>query len=65
MDPGLCASCRHARLVMGANSRFWLCERSRADERYPRYPRLPVVSCPGHERSATPQDAGPRPARST
>lgn len=49
MDPGLCASCRHARVVDGAHSRFWLCERSRTDPRYPRYPRLPVLQCEGHE----------------
>jgi hypothetical protein len=33
-------------------SSFSLCERSREDERYPRYPRLPVLRCPGHERRA-------------
>ena len=49
MDPGLCASCRHARVVQGANTRFWLCERSRTDPRFPRYPRLPVLRCQGHE----------------
>ncbi|MCA1656966.1 MAG: hypothetical protein LC713_04550 [Actinobacteria bacterium] len=30
-------------------SSFSLCERSRADYRYPKYPRLPVARCPGHE----------------
>jgi len=64
MDPGLCGSCRHARLVVGANSRFWLCERSRDDPRYPRYPRLPVVGCPGHEVSE-PGEARTRPPDST
>ncbi len=49
MDPGLCATCRHARVVKGANSRFWLCDQSRTDPRYPRYPRLPVLRCAGHE----------------
>jgi hypothetical protein len=29
---------------------FSLCERSKAEpERYPRYPRLPVLACDGHE----------------
>ncbi|HSR23128.1 MAG TPA: hypothetical protein VLW53_06230 [Candidatus Eisenbacteria bacterium] len=59
MEPGLCGSCRHARVVQGTNSRFWLCERSRTDARYPRYPRLPVLRCTGHEVSQRP--AGPRP----
>lgn len=51
LDPrvGLCAACRHARLVDTPRSRFWLCARSRSDPAYPRYPRLPVLSCAGHE----------------
>ena len=52
VDPGLCASCLHARVVGGAKSRFWLCELSRTDARFPRYPRLPVLSCAGYERAA-------------
>jgi hypothetical protein len=35
-----------------------MCERSKTDERYPKYPRLPVVECAGWERAA-----GPRPSR--
>lgn len=49
MNAGLCARCRHGRAVAGARSTFWLCERSRTDPAYPRYPRLPVVRCPGFE----------------
>ncbi len=30
-------------------SSFSLCLRSKEDERYPRYPRVPVLRCPGHE----------------
>jgi hypothetical protein len=47
---GLCATCAHRREV--ANTRgslFYLCERSRSDPQYPRYPRLPVLSCPGYD----------------
>jgi hypothetical protein len=37
---------------------FLLCERSRTDRRYPRYPRLPVLECPGYEpRDASNDDA--------
>ncbi len=49
---GLCDSCRHQRLVPNTRgSVFSLCERSREDRAYPRYPRLPVLSCPGWERA--------------
>jgi DNA-3-methyladenine glycosylase I len=47
---GLCDRCVHQRVVRNTRgSSFSLCERSREDDRYPRYPRLPVVSCPGYE----------------
>ncbi|MGH7776882.1 MAG: hypothetical protein ACREPI_06880 [Candidatus Dormibacterales bacterium] len=49
VDPGLCAACRHARLVRGARSHFWMCGRSGSDPSYPRYPRLPVLDCRGHQ----------------
>jgi hypothetical protein len=48
---GLCDGCRHARVITsGRGSRFILCERSRTDPRFPRYPALPVVACDGFER---------------
>jgi hypothetical protein len=48
---GLCDSCRHQRLVGNTRgSTFSLCERSRSDPAYPRYPRLPVERCRGYER---------------
>ncbi|HEX5374741.1 MAG TPA: hypothetical protein VFW48_01130 [Solirubrobacterales bacterium] len=54
-NSGLCDSCAHQRLVPNTRgSVFSLCERSRADPRYPRYPRVPVAECPGHE----PRDRG-------
>lgn len=49
---GLCATCRHSRVVTsGRGSVFRLCERSRTDPRFPRYPRLPVVHCDGYEQA--------------
>lgn len=33
-------------------SEFSLCERSRTEPEFPRYPRLPVERCPGYERRA-------------
>lgn len=52
--PGLCESCEHARIVRGARSQFWMCARAESEPDFPRYPRLPVLSCAGHERG-TPQ----------
>ncbi len=47
---GLCATCRHARVVRNRRgSAFWLCGRSATDPRFPKYPPLPVRTCPGHE----------------
>jgi hypothetical protein len=53
MRAGLCDSCRHQKLIRTTRgSTFSMCERSKTDERYPKYPRLPVVECAGWERSA-------------
>jgi hypothetical protein len=47
---GLCATCRHARVIESdRGSRFYMCERSQIDDRFPRYPRLPVVGCIGYD----------------
>ncbi len=49
-NSGLCDTCLHQRLVPNTRgSVFSLCERSRSDPSFPRYPRLPVSACPGHE----------------
>jgi hypothetical protein len=48
---GLCADCQHARLIESAKgSRFLLCQLSECDPRFPKYPRLPVLSCRGYTR---------------
>ncbi|MBA3747003.1 MAG: hypothetical protein H0W96_05855, partial [Solirubrobacterales bacterium] len=45
---GLCDRCQHQRVIRNTRgSSFSLCERSREDERYPKYPRLPVLRCSG------------------
>jgi hypothetical protein len=57
---GLCGTCVHQRLVHTTRgSTFSLCERSRSDPAYPRYPRLPVLACPGHEPRREPPGAAP------
>ena len=53
IEAGLCDSCEHQQLVRtGRGSTFSLCRRSKTDSRFPKYPRLPVESCPGYERRA-------------
>ena len=49
VHPGLCASCINARIVeTRTGSRFYLCELSKVDPRFPKYPPLPVVRCDGY-----------------
>lgn len=49
-NANLCESCRWMREILsGKGSRFILCERATSDERYRKYPPLPVLRCPGHE----------------
>jgi hypothetical protein len=51
MKAGLCDSCRHQKLIRNTRgSTFSMCERSKTDDRYPKYPRLPVERCPGWEK---------------
>jgi hypothetical protein len=46
---GLCADCLHARRLESARgSVFTLCNLSLSDPRFPKYPRLPVLSCNGY-----------------
>lgn len=53
LTAGLCASCVHVRVIESARgSTFFMCEKSREDARYVKYPRLPVVMCPGFQPTA-------------
>lgn len=52
MNPsiGLCSSCRHTRPIHSdRGSIFHQCTRALKDPAYPKYPRLPVLHCIGHE----------------
>ena len=57
---GLCARCVHHRVVAtDRGSRFVQCARARTDPSFPRYPRVPVVSCRGYApAAAAPPDEG-------
>jgi hypothetical protein len=61
-DAGLCDRCRHQRLIKNTRgSVFSLCELSKTDPAFPRYPRLPVKSCAGftaRERGERARSAG-------
>ena len=56
-DPGLCRRCAQARTVASRRSTFLACGRAAADPTFPRYPRLPVLACPGFEPVAAPASA--------
>ena len=59
IEPGLCGRCRHARTVTNRRgSTFYRCGRSARDDRFPRYPALPVLRCPGFATGTTDR-AGP------
>ena len=52
IDPklGLCPGCRHVRIIRSdRGSIFYQCLLAAVDPRFPKYPRLPVLSCPGYE----------------
>lgn len=55
MRLGLCAGCSHRREIRNRRgSVFHLCNRSRTDPRFPRYPPLPVLACEGFTPEAPP-----------
>ncbi len=55
---GLCATCRHARLIQSSHgSTFYLCRLSDTDPRFAKYPRLPVLRCAGYDRLERDEDA--------
>ena len=51
---GLCADCVHERRIESSRgSVFFLCALSVSDPRFAKYPRLPVLSCPGYKKTKT------------
>jgi hypothetical protein len=48
---GLCTDCAYAQVVESdRGSIFLLCELSKSDPRFVKYPRLPMLSCSGYLR---------------
>lgn len=61
-EPGLCRSCRHAKLNQTRRGTAYLrCTRAEWDPALTRYPRLPVIECAGFSESVAdvaPEDRG-------
>lgn len=54
---GLCADCIHAlHIESSRGSAFLFCQLSRSDPRFAKYPRLPMLSCPGYEKNEERED---------
>ena len=48
---GECSMCVHCRRITSPRgSLFFMCQRAETDERFVRYPALPVWNCPGFDR---------------
>jgi len=61
---GLCATCRHARVMRSDHgSVFYLCQLSKVDQRFPKYPTLPVRRCAGYEADASTPSERPEDTR--
>jgi len=57
MNVGLCATCKNARVIKNRRgSYFYMCQLSKTDARFPKYPPLPVVACPGYAPRPTHKD---------
>jgi hypothetical protein len=61
VETGLCSDCRHARTIFSdRGSAFVMCQLSASDPTFPKYPRLPVLSCAGYSRKTKlPADSVP------
>ena len=50
---GLCNDCQHCRRIESdKGSKFLLCQLSKVDPSFAKYPRLPVMRCAGYLKSA-------------
>jgi hypothetical protein len=59
---GLCESCANVRVIdTRKGSRFFMCQLSEVDPRFPKYPRTPVYQCIGYTPAPLPAEvAEPR-----
>jgi len=55
-------TCRHVGLIRSDRGAvFYLCTLSAVDTRFPKYPRLPVLSCVGYEKRSEESEAKLKP----
>ena len=48
---GLCETCLHCKTIRsGRGSVFRMCLMHEKDPRFAKYPRIPVLQCPGYEK---------------
>jgi hypothetical protein len=53
-EAGLCNACVHQRVVGNTRgSVFSMCEKSKEDPRFSKYPRIPVIECVGFEQRSS------------
>lgn len=57
---GLCASCKQVQVNKSDRGPvYYFCRLSASDARFPKYPRLPMVTCEGYEKEeGTPPTRG-------
>jgi hypothetical protein len=56
---GLCETCVHSRVqTSGRGSTFRRCGLHETEPRFPKYPRLPVLACTGHQRAKLGEEYG-------
>ena len=51
-DAGLCLDCQHTHIIdhLHHGSVFLMCERSKTDAQFAKYPHLPMIACKGYEK---------------
>ena len=60
---GLCETCANVRIVdTRKGSRFYMCQLSDVDPRFPKYPRTPVMQCIGYVPAPAPDAVAADPA---
>ena len=54
---GLCETCGNVRVIdTRKGSRFFLCQLSETDPRFAKYPRTPLLRCPGYTPAPAPAE---------